>query len=108
MLQCCPTSDGAAAAVLASEEFVKKHHLESQAIEIIGMAMATDLPQALQGSMISMVGAEMVRKAAEDVYHQSGLTPKDVQVIELHDCFSCNELVTYEALGLCGPGEAGI
>ena len=107
MLQCCPTSDGAAAAVLVSEAFVKKHHLESQAVEILGMSMATDLPQALQGSMISMVGGDMVRKAADEVYKQAGLTPKDAQVVELHDCFSCNELVTYEALGLCGPGEAG-
>ena len=107
MLQCCPTSDGAAAAVLVSEAFVKKHHLESQAVEILGMSMATDLPQALQGSMIAMVGGDMVRKAADEVYKQAGLTPKDAQVVELHDCFSCNELVTYEALGLCGPGEAG-
>jgi len=107
MLQCCPTSDGAAAAVLASEEFVKKHHLEAQAIEIVGMALTTDLPQALEGSMISMVGSDMVRKAANEVYRQSGLSPNDAQVVELHDCFSCNELVTYEALGLCGQGEAG-
>jgi len=106
MLQCCPTSDGAAAAVLASEAFVKKHHLEAQAIEIAGMSMATDLPQALQGSMISMVGGDMVRKAANEVYKQAGLRPEDAQVVELHDCFSCNELVTYEALGLCGTGEA--
>jgi len=69
--------------------------------------MATDLPQAFQGSMISMVGGDMVRKAANEVYRQAGLSPKDAQVVELHDCFSCNELVTYEALGLCGEGEAG-
>jgi len=107
MLQCCPTSDGAAAAVLANEEFVKKHNLQHQAIEIVGMTMATDVPATFQGSMISMVGGDMVKKAAEELYGRTGLSPNDVQVIELHDCFSCNELVSYEALGLCPPGHAG-
>ncbi|KAL6051986.1 sterol carrier protein 2 [Balamuthia mandrillaris] len=107
MLQCCPTSDGAAAAILCSEEVVRKYNLEPQAVEIIGMSMATDLPSSFEESCIKMVGSDMTKKASSEVYNQSGLSPNDVQVIELHDCFSCNELVTYEGLGLCREGEAG-
>jgi len=107
-LQCCPTSDGAAAAILCSQEFVERHGLQAKAIEIIGMAMATDLPSTFEEkSCIKMVGFDMTKKAAESVFKQAGLAPKDVQVIELHDCFSANELITYEALGLCPVGKAG-
>jgi sterol carrier protein 2 len=107
-LQCCPTSDGAAAAVLVSEEFVRKHKLQGQAVEIAGMAMATDLKSTFdEKSCIKLVGQDLTRKAAEKVYEQSGLGPEDVQVVELHDCFSTNELITYEGLGLCAPGKGG-
>ena len=106
-LQCCPTSDGSGAAILASEEFVKKQGLEDQAIEIAGMAMTTDFESSYGGSMIKMVGQDMTRSAAEKVYEASGLGPEDVDVVELHDCFSCNELITYEGLGLCEEGKAG-
>jgi acetyl-CoA acetyltransferase len=106
-LQCCPTSDGAGAAILASEEFVRKNGLQAQAIEIIGMAMTTDFPSSYEGSMIKMVGSDMTKAAARKVYEQSGVGPENVDVVELHDCFSCNELITYEALGLCGEGKAG-
>jgi acetyl-CoA acetyltransferase len=107
-LQCCPTSDGAGAAILASEDFVKQHGLESQAVEIIGMAMATDMPSTFdEKSCIKMVGYDMSKAAANKVYAQAGIGPEDVDVIELHDCFSCNELITYEALGLCEEGTAG-
>ncbi|MDJ0865411.1 MAG: lipid-transfer protein [Myxococcota bacterium] len=107
-LQCCPTSDGAGAAVLASEAFVRKHGLEGQAIEIVGQAMTTDFPSTFEEkSSIKLVGYDMTRSAARKVYEQSGTGPEDVDVVELHDCFSCNELVTYEALGLCPEGEAG-
>lgn len=106
-LQCCPTSDGAAAAVVASEDFIRKHGLEAKAIEIIGMAMTTDFPSSFEKSMIQMVGSDMTREAARKVYEQSGLGPENVDVVELHDCFSCNELITYEALGLCEEGKGG-
>jgi sterol carrier protein 2 len=107
-LQCCPTSDGAGAAILASEAFVKKHGLEAKAVEIAGQAMTTDYDSSFdEKSMIKMVGFDMTKKAAEQVYEQSGLGPENVDVVELHDCFSCNELITYEGLGLCPVGEAG-
>jgi sterol carrier protein 2 len=107
-LQCCPTSDGAGAAVLCCEDFAKKHNLQDQAVEILGMAMATDMRSSFDDkSCIKMVGADMSRAAARKVYEQSGLGPENVDVIELHDCFSCNELITYEALGLCELGKGG-
>jgi acetyl-CoA acetyltransferase len=107
-LQCCPTSDGAGAAILASEDFVTKHDLWDRAIEIAGMAMTSDFSSTLdEKSCIKLVGQDMTRKAAESVYQQSGLGPENVQVIELHDCFSTNELITYEGLGLCEPGKGG-
>jgi sterol carrier protein 2 len=106
-LQCCPTSDGSGAAILASESFVKKHGLEDKAVEILGMAMTTDFPSSYEGSMIKMVGSDMTKAAAQKVYEQSGFGPENIDVLELHDCFSCNELITYEALGLCEEGKAG-
>ena len=107
-LQCCPTSDGAGAAILASEDFVRRHNLQAQAIEILGMAMTTDFKSTFdEKSCIKLIGSDMTRKAAEKVYQQSGLGPENVDVIELHDCFSCNEMITYEALGLCPEGKGG-
>ncbi|XP_076321249.1 sterol carrier protein 2-like [Tachypleus tridentatus] len=107
-LQCCPTSNGAAAAVLVSEDFVHQHSLEEQAVEILGMEMATDIPSTFEEkSCIKLVGFDMTRKAANKLYQKTGLTPAQVDVIELHDCFSTNELITYEALGLCEIGKGG-
>ncbi|XP_062994893.1 sterol carrier protein 2 [Elgaria multicarinata webbii] len=106
LLQCCPTSDGAAAAVLASEEFVRKNGLESRAVEILGQEMLTDFPSSFGNSCIKMVGYDMTKEAAKRCFSKTGLKPEDVDVIELHDCFSVNELITYEALGLCPEGRA--
>ncbi|RJS46011.1 lipid-transfer protein [Nocardioides cavernaquae] len=107
-LQCSPTSDGSGAVILASEAFVDKHGLGDQAVEMIGQAMVTDMESTFtDNSAQSLVGKEMSREAARQVYEQAGITPDDVSVIELHDCFSANELITYEALGLCADGEGG-
>jgi sterol carrier protein 2 len=107
-LQCCPTSDGAAAAILATEDFVRKHGLQANAVEILGMAMVTDLPSTFdEKSSMKLVGYDMTKQAAERVYEQSGVGPEQVDVVELHDCFSANELITYEALGLCPEGGGG-
>jgi acetyl-CoA acetyltransferase len=107
LLQCCPTSNGAAAAVLASESFVREHGLAARAVEIAAQAMATDLPSSFAKGDIEMVGADLTERAAQRVYEQSGLGPENVDVIELHDCFSTNELISYEGLGLCAPGKGG-
>jgi acetyl-CoA acetyltransferase len=107
-LQCCPTSDGAGCAILASEDFVKRRGLQAKAVEIVGMAMATDLPSTFADrSCIKLVGYDMTQTAAHKAYEQSGFGPEDVGVVELHDCFSANELITYEALGLCPEGKGG-
>ncbi|MEU4598690.1 lipid-transfer protein [Nocardia sp. NPDC023988] len=107
-LQCSPTSDGSGAVILASEAFVDKHNLADRAIEMVGQSMVTDLETTFSTkSAINLVGADMSRTAAEAVYAQAGIGPEDVDVIELHDCFSTNELLTYEALGLCAAGEGG-
>ena len=107
-LMCCPTSDGAACAILASEEFVRKHGLENQAVEIRGIALTTDTRSTMDSdSNMKLVGSDMTRAAAKMAMGQAKITPADVQVVELHDCFAANELITYEALGLCPEGKAG-
>jgi acetyl-CoA acetyltransferase len=106
-LQCSPTSDGSGAVVLASEDFVDRHGLAGRAVEIVGQAMTTDFASTFDGTAKNLIGYDMNVQAAQQVYRQSGLGPQDFQVIELHDCFSANELLLYEALGLCGEGEAG-
>jgi acetyl-CoA acetyltransferase len=104
--QCCPPTCGAAAAVLCSAEFAKKHGI-SNPVYIAAQAMRTDLPSSFEPkSMIKMVGYDMTKEAAKEVYEKSGVGPEDVDVIELHDCFTANELLTYEALGLCAEGTA--
>ncbi|XP_057639874.1 sterol carrier protein 2 [Chionomys nivalis] len=108
VLQCCPTSNGAAAAILSSEDFVLKYGLQDKAVEIVAQEMMTDLPSTFEEkSIIKMVGFDMTKEAARKCYEKSGLRPTDVDVIELHDCFSANELLTYEALGLCPEGQGG-
>ncbi|MBT1258546.1 lipid-transfer protein [Rhodococcus erythropolis] len=103
---CSPTSDGSGAAIVVSEAFLDKHDLASRAVEIVGQALVTDTPGTFESkSMATLVGADMSRTAAERVYQQAGITPDDIDVIELHDCFAPNELLTYEALGLAAEGE---
>ncbi|GGV38211.1 putative lipid-transfer protein Ltp1 [Streptomyces longisporoflavus] len=107
-LQCSPTSDGSAAAVVVSERFVERHGLQDRAVEIAAQAMTTDTGESFDsGSCIDVVGQPMSAAAARQVYERSGLGIEDVDVIELHDCFSINELLTYEALGMCAAGESG-
>lgn len=107
-LQCSPTSDGSAAAVLASEEFVKKHNLQAKAVEILALEMATDIQGTFSTGTdcIKIVGYDMTKLAANKAFKSANIRPSDVQVVELHDCFSANELITYEALGLCPIGKA--
>ena len=106
-LQCSPTSDGSAAAIVASERFVDEHGLWNRAIEILGQALVTDLPSSFDetADCIRIVGYDMSKTAAEQAYEQAQLTPEEVDVCELHDCFSANELITYEALGFAAEGE---
>lgn len=104
--QCCPPTCGAGAAILCSDEFAKKHGIANP-VYVAAQAMTTDYPSSFEErSMIKMVGYDMTVNAARQVYEASGIGPEDVQVVELHDCFTANELLTYEALGLCPAGGA--
>ena len=105
-LQCCPTSDGGAAAIVASEEFVAHHGMEDRAVEILGQALVTDDEVTFDGSSMHLVGSDMTRRAAARAYAEAGIVAGDAQVVELHDCFSTNELITYDGLGLCPTGGA--
>ncbi|WP_330296179.1 lipid-transfer protein [Streptomyces sp. NBC_00503] len=107
-LQCSPTSDGAAAALVVSERFVERHGLGDKAVEIVAQSMTTDTEASFSsGTCIDAVGKPMTAAAARQVFAASGLGIEEVDVIELHDCFSINELLTYEALGMCEDGAAG-
>lgn len=104
--QCCPPTCGAGAAILCSDEFAKKHGIANP-VYVAAQAMTTDYASSFEErSMIKMVGYDMTVNAARQVYEASGIGPEDVQVVELHDCFTANELLTYEALGLCPAGGA--
>lgn len=104
--QACPPTCGAAAALLVSPAFAARHGLDA-GVEIIGQAMTTDYAATFEGgTMMSVVGYEMTQQAARMVYDQAGLGPDDIQAVELHDCFTANELISYEALGLCPEGGA--
>jgi sterol carrier protein 2 len=104
--QCCPPTCGAAAAVLCSDDFARRKGIQ-RPVYVAAQAMTTDYASSFKAdSMIKMVGYDMTREAAKKVYEKSGLGPEDVTVVELHDCFTANELLTYEALGLCKEGEA--
>jgi acetyl-CoA acetyltransferase len=105
-LQCSPTSDGSGAAVIASERFVDEHGLGDRAVEIVAQSMVTDTPASFEDkSAISAVGSKMSKQAADEVYEEAGIGADEVDVCELHDCFSANELITYEALGFADVGE---
>ncbi len=105
-LMACPPTCGAAATVLVSEAFAKAKGLDMR-VYIAAQAMTTDRPQTFQsGDMMQVVGYDMSKEAANKVYEQSGIGPDEVKVVELHDCFAQNELITYEALGLCSEGGA--
>jgi len=105
-LMACPPTCGAAAAVLVSEAFAGRHHLDTT-VSIAAQAMTTDTPVTFEAhDMMQLVGYDMTKTAARRVYEAAGIGPDDVDVIELHDCFAQNELITYEALGLCPEGGA--
>lgn len=106
-LQCSPTSDGAGAALVASERYVDEHDLWDRAIEIAGQSMVTDTPATFAegATAIEVVGYDMSKQARIRAMEEAQIAPADVDVCELHDCFSANELVTYEALGFAEEGE---
>ncbi len=105
-LMACPPTCGAAAAIIVSADFVRRRGLDA-AVAIRAQAMTTDGPSTFEShDMRRVVGYDMARAAAHSAYEAAGIGPDDADVVELHDCFAQNELITYEALGLCPEGEA--
>lgn len=105
-LQCCAPTCGAAAAILCSDAFAQKHGIR-QPVYIAAQAMTTDTASSFGAqSMVKMIGYDMTARAAQLVYEAAGIGAQDVNVVELHDCFTANELLSYEALGLCPEGGA--
>ncbi len=105
MFQCCPRSSGAAAAVLVSREYARRHGLRDDVV-IAAQAMATDFPSSFEGDMKRLVSYDMTADAGKQVYEAGGVGPEDVRVAEVHDCFTTHEFLIYEALGLTAEGTA--
>lgn len=103
--QCCPPTCGAAAAVVVSKEYAKRRGLRSDVV-IAAQALTTDFPTAFGGDMTKLIGYDMTVAASSAVYERSGIGPEDIRVVELHDCFTTNEFITYESLGLTPKGTA--
>jgi acetyl-CoA acyltransferase len=103
-LQCCPPTCGAAAAVVVSDAFARRHGLRT--VTIRAQALTTDTETSFGGDMRKLVGYDLSRAAAREVYEASGVGPQDIPVVELHDCFTANEIISYEALGLTPEGTA--
>jgi len=105
-LMACPPTCGAAAVVLCSEAYARRHGLDSTVV-IAGQALTTDGAETFQsGDLRDLAGFSMSRAAARQTYEIAGIGADEVDVVELHDCFAHNELLTYEALGLCPEGGA--
>ena len=104
--QCCPLTCGAAAAIVCSADFAKKRGLDLR-VSIAAQAMTTDTPSSFEcKDMRKLVGYDMTAAAATQVYEETGIGPDELDVVELHDRFTANELITYEALGLTLEGTA--
>ncbi|NQY89502.1 MAG: lipid-transfer protein [Colwellia sp.] len=100
----CPPTCGAAATIICSERFAAKNGI-ANSVKILAQAMATDTEKSWQDPIYA-VGKGMTERAAQQVYNKAGINPEDIDVIELHDCFTTNEVITYEGLGLCPEGGA--
>ena len=103
LLMCCPTGDGAAAAVLMSAEKARQH--TTNPVWVAASALTSDPWQERNPTMFDV--NTVTRNAAKQAYDQAGIGPTDLTQVELHDCFATAELIHYENLGLCGDGEAG-
>lgn len=103
-LMACPPTCGAAAVIVCSDRFAKKHNAD-KTVKIAAQSMTTDMPDSMADNL-HLVGSGMTKRAAKQVFDRAGVGPEDIDVVELHDCFTPNEVITYEGLGLCGEGGA--
>lgn len=103
-LMACPPSCGGAATILCSEKFARERGLDSS-VKIVAQALNTDYADTFDsGNPLKLIGYDSTAAAARQVYEKSGVGPEEIGVVELHDCFTCNEIATYEALGLVAEG----
>ena len=102
VLQCSPVTDGAAAVVICSEAFLRRHG-RSRATRILASSLKSDIDLPAR----NLHTVDLIERTAADAYEKAGVGPEDLDMVEVHDCFSVAELVSYEALGLCAPGEGG-
>ncbi|KAJ5212831.1 uncharacterized protein N7498_004477 [Penicillium cinerascens] len=106
-LQCSPTSDGAAAAIVVSRKFLDaRPHLKNHAILIAGQSLKSDSTALYSGSAMDLVGYDMTKRAATAALREAGVVPSQIRVCELHDCFSANELISLDAIGFSEVGKA--
>jgi len=103
LYMCCPTGDGAAAVILCSSEKARQYTTKPVRIVASVMTTPTYTPESLGFVEIT----SMTRRAAQQAYAEAGLEPKDLDLVELHDCFATAELIHYENLHLCEWGEGG-
>jgi acetyl-CoA acetyltransferase len=102
VLHCCPTGDGGAAAILCSEEVVKKYN--PKPVKIAASVLKSG---SYDGGWRDLTTNDQTKRAAQEAYEKAGIGPEDLDVIELHDCFTIAEIFHYENLGLCKRGEGG-
>lgn len=102
VLQCSPTTDGAAAVVICSDDFLKRHGA-ARPVRILASGLTSDSDEQAR----NIHTLDLMERAARQAYERAGVSPIDVDVVETHDCFTVSELVAYEALGLCERGEGG-
>jgi acetyl-CoA acetyltransferase len=103
--ECCPPTSGAAAAVLVSGRYARQRGL-SRRVELSAVSLRSDDERSFSGDMMNVTGYHIARDAAREVYERAGIDPLDLDVVELNDNFASNEVIMYEALGLCPQGGA--
>jgi acetyl-CoA acetyltransferase len=103
-LYACPPSCGAASVLVCSEAFADKHGVNKD-VRLVGSGWCSDFAEDFEGDPLDIMFRALSRKAAGRAYEDAGIGPEDIDVIELHDCFTSNEIITYAALGLCEEGE---
>lgn len=98
LFDCSPISDGAAAAVLSREK------ISGRDVSVLSSQFTTDMMSLTRRDALTSFKA--TRLAAQKAYAEAGVTPKDIDLAEVHDCFTISEILALEDLGLCKPGEA--
>jgi acetyl-CoA C-acetyltransferase len=103
LFDCCPTTDGAAAVIICKDALAKSFRPDPVRVKGIGLSVTSGEPY-LKPSF-AYTGFPATAQAAQSAYEQAGVTAKDIDLVECHDCFTITEILNYEDLGLCEKGE---